>query len=114
MQRGVDVHKQILLAAPMTILLVACSTAPSDVPAMIMSPVGLLQDVTFKPVRFFDGKKSNGVRFAINLYESSDGVGVSQRVEIYASAAQARVELKRRIKRAIKIIERKTEIDEDG
>jgi hypothetical protein len=68
----------------------------------------------FKPISSASGIRKNGVRFDVNLYESSDGIGLSQTVEIYSSPARANAEVKRKIKRATKILERSAETDSHG
>ena len=72
------------------------------------------QIIEFKAQAFFNGRSKNGVRFCRNFYSSSDGVGVSQILETYASAARAKAELKKRVHRARKIIEQSVKSAQNG
>ena len=72
------------------------------------------QTLEFKAQAFFSGRGKNGVRFSRNFYSSSDGVGVSQILETYASAARAKAELKKRVHRAGKVIEQSVKSDQNG
>ena len=83
-------------------------------------PRGLVrQDITdqrihFEPELFASDRKSDGTVVAYNNYVSNDGVGVFLTVEKYRSATRAKNALRRRIKKATRIIERGVKLDKDG
>lgn len=60
------------------------------------------------------GIMTNGRRFSFHLYKSFDGIAVSTRVEHYRSTARARRELKRKVNKAQRVVERGYKIDKNG
>jgi hypothetical protein len=72
------------------------------------------QEIEFKAVHLSSGRKANGAEFSAGLYDSSDGVGVLSTVETYGSPARAKAEMKKRIRGAIKVIDRSDKIDQSG
>ncbi|MFN2533006.1 MAG: hypothetical protein ABR555_17105 [Pyrinomonadaceae bacterium] len=70
-----------------------------------------LQEPAIQPLEFKDfqggrGKTADGIPFSYHLYKSSDGVGVTTTVENHRSPASAQKALQRKIRTAIKMIER--------
>lgn len=82
-------------------------------PPSMCAPTDLRQELEFKAVQFYSGRKANGATFSAGIYESSDGVGVSTTVETYSSAAQAKNEMKKRIRKAARVIERSSKVDKN-
>lgn len=72
------------------------------------------QVIHFEPQLFASDLKPDGTRVSYNTYVSADGVGVLFTVQKHRSATSANNALKRRIRKASKIIERGVKLDKDG
>lgn len=72
------------------------------------------QEMKFTPVNSYSGRKGNDAEFSAQHYDSTDGVSVIFTVETYSSKSSAIDELRKRISRATRIIERGRRIDQDG
>ncbi|HLN98462.1 MAG TPA: hypothetical protein VK208_08385 [Pyrinomonadaceae bacterium] len=116
---------QVLLALFMVLLLVGCTgsvaTQPNpQQPSSSPEPITSSQQESTKEAGEFEdvqsgrGKTDEGIQFSYHLYKSSDGVGVATTVENRASPVRANKALQRRIKRAVKIIERGPKLDNNG
>jgi hypothetical protein len=70
--------------------------------------------VTFKSVAILDGKTESGISFSNQIYQSSDCVMVSRRIEFLNSPASAHLELQRNLRRAQQILERGPKLNSLG
>lgn len=70
--------------------------------------------VEFESIQGERGKTEDGIPFSYHLYKSSDGVGVATTVENRESPIRASKALQRKIKKAVKIIERGPKLNEKG
>lgn len=71
-------------------------------------------DLIFKSVAFLDGTERNGIQFSNHVYQASDCVMLSERIQIFKSSARAVAELKKNVSEAHEILERGSKIGVDG
>ena len=86
----------------------------TSVPPSKCTPPNSRGEIEFKAVQFYSGRKASGATFSAGMYQSSDGVAVSTTVETYSSAARAKNEMKKRIRKATRVIERGSKVDKNG
>jgi hypothetical protein len=70
-------------------------------------------DLSFKSVAFLDGTERNGIQFSNHVYQASDCVMLSERIQIFKSSARAVAELKKNVSEAHEILERGPKIGVD-
>lgn len=79
---------------------------------MILKQEPVKQDIEFKNLEGVKGEVENGVPFSSQLYEASDGVILSVTRENWGSPLRANKALRRKLEKAVNIIERAPKFDE--
>lgn len=108
---------QIVICFFMVMLLIGCNgkstaySAGDRRSSMNTNDRAYLQEADIQPLEFKDlqggrAKTRDGTPFSYHLYKSSDGVGVTTIVENHSSPASAQKALRKKLRTAIKIIER--------
>ncbi len=101
-----------LLILPVMICL---ASTELDVP---VRSIGMQQAATevkleFRPTQAASGRTTEGSRFSLQLYEASDGVAISSRLDRFRSARRARTALAKIIRKG-RVLERKPKLDGTG
>lgn len=104
-------------AVKLLILTVTMCAASTELSGSITS-VGAQQStgenqLEFRPTLASSGRTTEGSRFSLQLYEASDGVAVSSRLDRFRSAGLAHKELAKIIRKG-QVIERKPKLDQAG
>jgi len=69
------------------------------------------QEITFREQLAGSGKIDGVVPFSAKIFTSSDGIGVSVRVERYGTPSQARTALVKQVRQADRVIEQEGDLD---
>lgn len=75
---------------------------------------GTPQELKFRRVAIFDGKTSEGDRFANYVYKSSDCLSLSSTTTFFGSSGRASEEIQRETKKAPVVLERGPKLDDKG
>jgi hypothetical protein len=78
------------------------------------SPSSTPEELKFRRIAIFDGKTTEGVRFANYVYKSSDCLSISKTTTFFGSSLRAREEILRETEKAPVVVERGPKFDDQG